>query len=362
MIKTQETFDIRLAYEALTDVSTADAKAPSRGREGREIRVPCPVHGDDNPSMDLDIVKQRCICRACDFGGDAVALVMAVKNLRKTRQGFIDAFDFLRKLDPHSVHATKQFAYGPSHHTGTRNVVNVNARLCYHYHDRRGELKYDVIRIEGTNAQGEDDKDFLQRRKLPDGGKWYDAGDCWVYYDANGLTVPWSAADSAPISVSKTYYNGRPRRKPGGPYTFNMRGVDYELYRLPSIIAAAQRHDRIYLVEGEKKCDALRDRLGVAATTFAGGANAELEQRWCYDLAGASQLIVLADADAVGLRSAMARAHHFRLGVFDVRVVDLYGDASKRDIHDWLLERQTQPREQLAAELEHYIAAAPQID
>lgn len=361
MMRTQDVFDIRLAYEAVTDVSTALAKAPSKAREGREIRVPCPVHGDEHASMDLDIVKNRCICRACNFGGDAVALVMAAKNLKKTRAGFIEAFDFLRKLSPDSVHATKQITYGGSHHSGTKNVVNVTERLCFHYDDRYGELKYDVIRIEGKNADGEDDKDFLQRRKLPDGGKWYDTGDAWVYYDVNGRPVPWSLSDSAPVSVSKHYYNGRERRKPGGPYTFNMRGVDYELYHLPEVIAAAQRHERIFLVEGEKKCDALRARLHVPVTTFAGGANATLERRWCYDLAGARQLIVLADSDPIGVRAAQDRAQHFKLGVFDVRVIDLYGDNSKRDIDDWLAERRSDRSAAIAAQLEQHILRSTSV-
>lgn len=197
---------------------------------------------------------------------------------------------------------SKQIVYGSSHHTGTKNVVRVTARYCFHYLDRYGELKYGVIRIEGKNAKGEGDKDFLQRRKLPDGGKWYDAGDAWIYYDAGGRPVPWSDTDSAPVSTSKTYYNGPERRKPGGPYTFNMRGVDYELYHLPEVIAASQGNERIFLVEGEKKCDALRARPNLAATTFAGGANANLEGRRCYDLAGARQLVVLADSDPTGVR------------------------------------------------------------
>jgi hypothetical protein len=352
MMNTENQFDIRLAYEALTDFSTARAVAPSRVREGREIRVPCPIHGDEHASMDLDIEKNRYFCRACRVGGDTVALVMAIKKLPKNRLGFTEAFTYLRQLSPEHVHATKAIVYGNKDRYATKKVVKVASRRCFTYHDRDGLPVHDVIRIEGQDAEGGLDKDFLQRRRLPEGGAWYDEGNQWVYRDGNGHPVPRSVDDTAPVAVSKTYRDGKPRRRPSGPYTFNMTGVSYQLYHLPRILEAAKSHDVIYMVEGEKKCEALRDRAGLAVTTIAGGAAAILESRWIYDLAGARQLVILADSDVGGRKAARDRAQFFRLGVFDVRVVDFFKDDSKRDVADWLALHADKTADELRAALD----------
>ena len=67
----------------------------------------------------------------------------------------------------------------------------------------------------------------------------------------------------------------------------------------------------VFIPEGEKDVDALT-RLGeVMATTSAGGAQAWRKADWSR-LAGASELIVVADPDEPGMERATALVHHLR--------------------------------------------------
>ena len=70
------------------------------------------------------------------------------------------------------------------------------------------------------------------------------------------------------------------------------------LYRRGEVREAAGRADPIFVTEGEKDADAVR-ALGHWATTNVRGAG-QWRDRYAADLAGASQVIVVADRDAAG--------------------------------------------------------------
>lgn len=94
----------------------------------------------------------------------------------------------------------------------------------------------------------------------------------------------------------------RQRRPDGvGGWIYATTGIRKPLYHLPEVIAARDAGKTIWVVEGEKDADNLRER-GYPATTNPGGAG-----RWLPEhtevLAGAHVVIVV-DDDAVGRRHA----------------------------------------------------------
>lgn len=94
----------------------------------------------------------------------------------------------------------------------------------------------------------------------------------------------------------------------------------------------------VWLVEGEKTCDAAWD-VGLLATTWAGGANAILRTNWT-PLAG-RKVIIWPDNDEAGIEAIKSlkptlRAQGTIFGVVDVE--DL-GIRRHGDIADWIEQR-----------------------
>ena len=50
-------------------------------RKGKEFVVPCPLHDDRSPSLQLNTVKQLWYCHPCGVGGDALQLLMRVRRI-----------------------------------------------------------------------------------------------------------------------------------------------------------------------------------------------------------------------------------------------------------------------------------------
>lgn len=144
---------------------------------------------------------------------------------------------------------------------GTKPVID----RTYPYVDEHGQLLYEVVRFTP--------KDFRQRR--PDGN---------------------------------------------GGWINNVAGVRNVVYNLPGVLAAKAAGVTIYVVEGEKDCDAL-DRAGEIATCNPGGAG-----KWRPEhtdmLAGAAEVIIVADKDKPGRQHARTVADALRPRVGAVRIVE----------------------------------------
>jgi hypothetical protein len=115
----------------------------------------------------------------------------------------------------------------------------------------------------------------------------------WRYVDEHGVPVGrvhrLDLADG-----SKRIFQERPD---GDGWKPGLGGALLPLYRLPQVIEHAAAGSRVLIVEGEKVVDAL-DRLGVFATTNAGGAG-----KWRSDLTASLQgahITVIGDCDWPG--------------------------------------------------------------
>jgi len=127
----------------------------------------------------------------------------------------------------------------------------------------------------------------------------------------------------------KTFRQRRP--EPGGGWSYRLGDVDKVLYRLPSVVAAAQAGQTVFVVEGEKDADTLV-RLGYVATTNPGGAG-----RWLAGhtaaLRGAS-VVVVRDNDDAGLDHAVTVRD--ALTAADVPVRILAPPDGYKDVTDWV--------------------------
>jgi putative DNA primase/helicase len=166
----------------------------------------------------------------------------------------------------------------------------------YDYHDERGALLFQVVRM-GPK------KTFFQR--APDGkGGW--------------------------------------RRDKDGELT--MQGVRTAPYRLPDLSDARTNGNghpwRVFIVEGEKDADRLRTDWGLTATTNPGGAG---KWRGEYNLyfAGAD-VVIIPDNDEAGRKHAHHVAANLAPVAASVRILELQGLPEKGDVSDWIEDGGTQ--------------------
>src|ERR1022692_3468437 len=93
------------------------------------------------------------------------------------------------------------------------------------------------------------------------------------YHDASGKTV-FQVVRYSPKDF-------RQRRPDGnGGWIWKMAGVERVLYRLPEILRAVENANPIYICEGEKDCDVMK-QLGFDATCNPGGAAKKADgEKW----------------------------------------------------------------------------------
>lgn len=264
-------------------------------RTGRELRVTCPFHPDEHPSLDINVEDALFICRSCNAGGDVVNFYA-----RRNRQTDAEAIADLRsKLGlnggPPSVTAT-----APASALGRATSDPGRIVETYNYADESDAILFQVVRYEP--------KDFRQRR--PDGK---------------------------------------------GGWTWNLDGVSRVLYHLPRL-QAVPVEETVYVVEGEKDVHAL-EQIGLVATTNPGGAG-KWRAEYAEVLRG-RHVVVLPDNDEKGLDHARTVAAGIAGVAKDVRIVELSGLPEKGDVSDWIDLHDATGLEDLAELLASLVKAAP---
>lgn len=119
-----------------------------------------------------------------------------------------------------------------------------------------------------------------------------------------------------------------------GKYTPGKGGASAVLYRLPELLRAIKAGKKVYIVEGEKDCETLRDH-GFTATT-AGGVG-DWKQSYADCFRGASEVVILADRDDPGRDLAKRISHDLRKVVFQHRIVVPSG-SNHGDVSDYLTD------------------------
>jgi 5S rRNA maturation endonuclease (ribonuclease M5) len=193
-----------------------------------------------------------------------------------------------------------KLVHGEFPENGSREASGrFNVVAEYNYRDHDGQLLFQVVRMSP--------KDFRQRRPDGNGG--------WI----------WKTGD-----------------------------VKKVLYRLPELLAAPLA--TVFVVEGEKDVDALRDRL-LVATTNPGGAEAKGASKWLPSMSDSLRdrdVVVLPDNDEAGEKHAANIASSLKGKAKSVRIVRLPNLPDKGDVSDWLAAGGT------AEELERLATEAPE--
>lgn len=195
----------------------------------------------------------------------------------------------------------------------------------YDYTDPQGSLLYQVQRWEWLEG-GKRRKMFVQRRP-------YDAEpNVWIVglnpgeYMRRNPGDDWQRFDADKAEK----YNLRQRTTFGG--------TPHALYRVEELREAVSAGETVFLPEGEKKVEALRD-VGLPATTNSGGA-----ANWTHDFSEFfrdADVVIPVDCDEPGRKRGQVVAASLYATAKRVRVLDFQEFTSdplpgKYDIADWL--------------------------
>ncbi|HMJ09612.1 MAG TPA: AAA family ATPase, partial [Pyrinomonadaceae bacterium] len=223
-------------------------------KTGNGFVARCPAHQDNHQSLSLAESDGR-ILMNCFAGCTAAAIVSCVGLQWK------DLFDSRISKSPRSVSTT--FSPGPvdrpaaPRSAGQKRILNI-----YPYVDEKGQLLYENVRFYP--------KDFRQR-----------------HFDGKGSVV------------------------------WNLDGVKRVPYRLPQLLSSIRQSFDVFLCEGEKDADALRE-LGFTASNFKGW-NADMN-RYIYE----ANIIIVADHDLPGLKHADDAARVIREAAKSLKVLDVF--------------------------------------
>jgi hypothetical protein len=118
----------------------------------------------------------------------------------------------------------------------------------------------------------------------------------------------------------KDFRQRRPDPRAIDGWTWNTKGVQRVLFRLPELVREVAKGHPIFIPEGEKDCLALMDR-GFASTCNPGGAG-KWQNCFCETLRGAD-VVIIADKDAPGRAHAQTVARKLQANAKSVRVIEL---------------------------------------
>jgi putative DNA primase/helicase len=161
-------------------------------------------------------------------------------------------------------------------------------------------------------------------------------------------TYPYHDAEGKPLfEVVRFEPKGFAVRRPDGKggWIRNLDGVPRVLYRLPEVLEAIKRGETVFIVEGEKDVESLRD-LGLTATTNPHGAG-KWRDEYSDSLRGA-HAVIIPDKDEPGRKHAETAARSLHGVAASVKVLELPGDS--KDVSEWLAAGYT--REDLEALVE----------
>lgn len=188
----------------------------------------------------------------------------------------------------------------------------------------------------GNGPRLDPDGNWLPQR-VPDHGrltKTYDYRDTEGQLRYQVCRYDWIVAPSVnPKGREKTFVQRVPdAAKPGG-WSYKTKGVTWLPYRLPELVQDVANGRPIFIVEGEKKVDMLRE-IGVPATTNHGGAGKFPEDLAIYF--SDAQVVVLPDNDTPGHDHAGLIARRLEGVARSIKVIDIPGLPPKGGVDDWL--------------------------
>ena len=134
--------------------------------------------------------------------------------------------------------------------------------------------------------------------------------------------------------IGKSFHQRRPDGK--GGWINNLTGVKTTIYRLPEVIEAVRSEKIVFIVEGEKDVETLRN-LQLTATTNPMGAG-KWKKSYNKYLKDAN-VVILPDNDDIGKKHAEDIAEGMIDVAHSIKIVELPDLEEHEDITDWITKR-----------------------
>lgn len=215
---------------------------------------------------------------------------------------------------------------------------------------RAGPQAVEWMRERGFDVEDDRPAPTAQRQgpRLDPAGNWLpqrvpDHGRLAKTYDYTGpdgrvsyqvCRYEWAVDVSVnPKGREKTFVQRVPDPKKPGGWSYSTKGITWLPYRLPELIEDLGQGYPVFIVEGEKKVDMLRE-LGVPATCNHGGAG-KFPEDLAHWFKGA-KVIVLPDNDSAGQEHAGLIARRLEGIAASVMRLDLPNLPPKGGVDDWL--------------------------
>ena len=233
----------------------------------------------------------------------------------------------------------KKLSHGNQLRFGTfgSKSVDTNKGTWFDHESQESGGFTDLCKIAYGVANGEL-ADFLEQKfgieKTVSVSQKYDSVTAYDYIGDHGV-LEYQVIRTDFADGTKTFRQQRPDGK--GGWIRNLKDVRKIPYNLPEILHYSKR--AVWIVEGEKCVDRLRE-LGIVATTNNGGSGnwTEEHSQWLKD----RKVVVVPDNDAAGQKHA-AKVINSLVGVAEeIKLLDLSSELpEKGDIVDWLATGKT---------------------
>lgn len=314
--------------------------------DGSLVRCFLTGHNDRSPSLHLRYkqrpnAEHRYYCFGCRKQGDAAQLLQDAGMAAS----FPDAINILVESHLAGVVAAPLREIPRIGSGGSRAYLrNERKEAVFVYQDASGHPLLQVERFVGVNEKGEPAKSFRQSHRWEHGC----CPTCSRAYEKllrRGEEESWTTGRLLKECERRDFTllpnNGGVGAHPG---EFRIGGLPRELlvpYHLPDLL---NEKGTVFFVEGEKKADAVRDILGFTATSTPGGATASMPQSWVEYFRNTRAVVIVPDCDPPGrIDYAQPRVKQLRDAGIRAEVFDIAPEREDAyDIHDWLMERQSE--------------------
>ena len=185
-----------------------------------------------------------------------------------------------------------------------------------------------VRRAPEPNGNGHDPRDEAPAPEARSGATQGEVEAVYPYTTADGKPVFEVVRFRLPEPEGKTFRQRDPKGR------WKVKGLPVVPFNLPNVLAAIERGETVYCVEGEKDVLNMRDLLGLTATCNAGGSGKWTAEHSAF-LAGAD-VVWLPDNDDAGRSHVAKAAPTMKAFARSQRVLDLPDLDEKEDVSDWL--------------------------
>jgi putative DNA primase/helicase len=252
------------------------------------------------------------------------------------------------KVSPHSTSKcwTDGTCWGPHTHGTDRYNLRLNDSdgvWSCHCGGKGGKLALIILAGEARDPKSAArwlvERGLLAERERPNGVKRRTTA-MFEYHNEDGSRF--ARVDRVEPGYKGSDKDFYPRLWEGTGYALrsSLKGKKLPLYRLPEVRRAIDAGERLFLTEGEGKGDKLREaleaaKITAAVTTVPGGCSAPLTDEHLQQLRGLKSAVILTDSDEKGRAAAQLRAERIAQRGVEVRVLDLYPEATTKEHPAW---------------------------